>query len=132
MRLPYPQAREEVDRLVADQPEIDASRRRTMGVLLALGRHYESCIESQTLVAVARVALGLAAQRQTAGDYPADLAELAPLFPDGMPTDPRVEGPLGYRHEEDGRVTLVPAAGREGEIPGRYRADPPREWSLQP
>jgi hypothetical protein len=68
----------------------------------------DAALHYETATRLARVALALAALRQTSADFPASLDELKPLFPDGVPLDPFTDAPFVYEKTATGvRIASV-------------------------
>jgi hypothetical protein len=86
--------------------------------------------------ALARVALAAAEFREREGRWPAALDELAPMLPEGVPTDPCDGGPFDFA-VADGKARLS-ARGHFPEEPpkGDDREEPARRafalvWELR-
>lgn len=126
----YLVAREELDRLVAAHPAPSAWESRNRIELVPRLRGYERSIEARVQIAMVRTGFALVEYRQAEGDYPADLAELAPLFDVGFPIDERTGVTLDYGFRDDGGVVLTPASVPERQLALPGRNDPPRDWTL--
>ena len=78
------------------------------------------------LARAGQVAVALKQYKQARGEYPADLAALAPDYLQNIPADPFTGSPPIYRREGDGFVVYsVGADGRDdgGEWAGRQKKD---------
>lgn len=105
----------EVDpaRAVARSRELESSASTWDGAFAP----FRAYAEQAARVRLARVALALLAYEQTRGAWPESLSALAPMFPDGVPTDPYTDSPFVYRRESDG--VLLAAAQPEEEASER-------------
>jgi hypothetical protein len=79
--------------------------------------------------ALARVALAACEHRATHGEWPRSCADLAPLFPDGVPVDPHTETPFALALE--GAVLVLSASpAEESQFPQPVRRSLGLEWRL--
>lgn len=73
-------------------------------IAAVLGRIRVKLVQSDMLARLARVALAAYEHRRAHGDWPATAADLAPLFPDGVPRDPYTDEPFALERDADALV----------------------------